>query len=112
MGLWLTSHRQSEVMERNVQQVALCELSFFPGTDMGQAIAQVVAMSDRAMSRMPKGTLPPFDEVHLAMYFESYGNVFTAPVVPESRAAGFAASTDRMGGGHLGDGLSRARSAS
>src|SRR4029077_15118693 len=34
-------------------------LSFFPGTDMGQAMAQVVAMSDRAMSWMPKGTLPP-----------------------------------------------------
>src|SRR5262249_16408184 len=32
---------------------------FFPGTDMGQAMAQVVAMSDRAMSWMPKGTLPP-----------------------------------------------------
>ena len=44
---------------RNIQQVALCELSFFPGTDMGQAMAQVVAMSDRAMSWMPKGTLPP-----------------------------------------------------
>src|SRR5437588_12481760 len=26
---------------------------------MGQAMAQVVAMSDRAMSWMPKGTLPP-----------------------------------------------------
>jgi multidrug efflux pump subunit AcrB len=44
---------------RNIQQVSLCELSFFPGTDMGQAMAQVVAMSDRAMSWMPKGTLPP-----------------------------------------------------
>ena len=44
---------------RNIQQVALCQLSFFPGTDMGQAMAQVVAMSDRAMSWMPKGTLPP-----------------------------------------------------
>ncbi len=44
---------------RNIQQVALTELSFFPGTDMGQAMAQVVAMSDRAMSWMPKGTLPP-----------------------------------------------------
>ncbi len=37
----------------------MCQLSFFPGTDMGQAMAQVVAMSDRAMSWMPKGTLPP-----------------------------------------------------
>ncbi len=48
-----------EIDSRNIQQVALCQLSFFPGTDMGQAMAQVVAMSDRAMSWMPKGTLPP-----------------------------------------------------
>ncbi len=47
------------IESRNIQQVALVELSFFPGTDMGQAMAQVVAMSDRAMSWMPKGTLPP-----------------------------------------------------
>ncbi len=48
-----------EIKTRNIQQVSLCELSFFPGTDMGQAMGQVVAMSDRAMSWMPKGTLPP-----------------------------------------------------
>ncbi len=48
-----------EIDSRNIQQVALCQLSFFPGTDMGQAMAQVVAMSGRAMSWMPKGTLPP-----------------------------------------------------
>ena len=48
-----------EIDSRNIQQVVLCQLSFFPGTDMGQAMAQVVAMSDRAMSWMPKGTLPP-----------------------------------------------------
>jgi len=48
-----------DINSRNIQQVALCDLSFFPGTDMGQAMAQVVAMSDRAMSWMPHGTLPP-----------------------------------------------------
>src|SRR4051812_3310829 len=48
-----------DINTRNIQQVSLCELSFFPGTDMGQAMAQVVAMSDRSMSWMPKGTLPP-----------------------------------------------------
>jgi multidrug efflux pump subunit AcrB len=48
-----------DINSRNIQQVALCELAFFPGTDMGQAMAQVVAMSDRAMSWMPPGTLPP-----------------------------------------------------
>ena len=49
----------ADIDTRNIQQVSLCEISFFPGTDMGQAMAQVVAMSDRAMSWMPKGTLPP-----------------------------------------------------
>ncbi len=48
-----------DIDTRNIQQVALCRLSFYPGTDMGQAMAQVVAMSNRAMSWMPKGTLPP-----------------------------------------------------
>ncbi|QEH34495.1 Cobalt-zinc-cadmium resistance protein CzcA [Aquisphaera giovannonii] len=48
-----------DINTRNIQQVSLCELSFYPGTDMGQAMAQVVAMSSRAMSWMPKGTLPP-----------------------------------------------------
>src|SRR5246500_3614354 len=48
-----------DINTRNIQQVALCRLKFFPGTDMGQAMAQVVAMSNRAMSWMPKGTLPP-----------------------------------------------------
>ena len=48
-----------DINTRNIQQVALCELSFFNGTEMGQAMAQVVAMSDRSLSWMPKGTLPP-----------------------------------------------------
>ncbi len=53
------SMAMQDINTRDIQQVALCELAFFPGTDMGQAMAQVVAMSDRAMSWMPKGTLPP-----------------------------------------------------
>ncbi len=48
-----------DIKSRNIQQVGLCELAFFPDTDMGQAMAQVVAMSDRAMSWMPPGSLPP-----------------------------------------------------
>src|SRR6516225_1982496 len=39
-----------DIKSRNIQQVALVELSFFPGTNMGEAVAEVVAMSDRAMS--------------------------------------------------------------
>ena len=48
-----------DIKSRNIQQVGLCELSFFHGTDMGQAMAQVVAMSDRALAWMPPGSLPP-----------------------------------------------------
>jgi multidrug efflux pump subunit AcrB len=47
------------IESRSIQQVALIKLAFFPGTDMGSAQAQVVAMANRAMSRMPPGTLPP-----------------------------------------------------
>jgi multidrug efflux pump subunit AcrB len=48
-----------DIKSRNIQQVGLIELGFFPKTDMGQAMAQVVAMSDRAMAWMPPGALPP-----------------------------------------------------
>ncbi len=48
-----------DIKSRNIQQVGLCELGFFHDTDMGQAMAQVVAMSDRAMAWMPPGSLPP-----------------------------------------------------
>src|SRR5215831_1693563 len=48
-----------EIKSRSIQQVALVELSFHPGIDMGQAMGQVVAMANRAVSRMPPGTLPP-----------------------------------------------------
>lgn len=47
------------IESRSIQQVALVKLSFFPGTDMGAAEAEVVAMANRAMARMPPGTLPP-----------------------------------------------------
>ena len=47
------------IESRSIQQVSLLELSFVPDTDMGQAMGQVVAMANRAMSRMPPGTLPP-----------------------------------------------------
>ncbi len=48
-----------DIKSRNIQQVGLVELGFFHDTDMSQAMAQVVAMSDRALSWMPPGSLPP-----------------------------------------------------
>ena len=44
-----------DIKSRNIQQVGLVELGFFHDTEMGQAMAQVVAMSDRAMAWMPPG---------------------------------------------------------
>jgi multidrug efflux pump subunit AcrB len=77
-----------DINTRNIQQVALCELSFFPGTDMGQAMAQVVAMSDRAMSWMPKGTLPP-----MIMRMDS-GSVPVGYLVLESKETSLGAMGD------------------
>ncbi len=42
-----------------IQQVALIKLSFYPGTDMAKAMAQVVSQANRAESGMPPNTLPP-----------------------------------------------------
>jgi multidrug efflux pump subunit AcrB len=47
------------VESRSIQQVAKIELSFFPGTDMAQAMAEVVAQVNRAQATMPEGVLPP-----------------------------------------------------
>ncbi len=49
----------SQVESHSLQQVALVKLAFFPGTDMGLAMAQVSACAARAMAQMPIGTLPP-----------------------------------------------------
>jgi multidrug efflux pump subunit AcrB len=47
------------VESRSIQQIALIKLSFYPGTDMAQAMAEVVAQSNRAQATMPAGVLPP-----------------------------------------------------
>jgi multidrug efflux pump subunit AcrB len=47
------------VESRSIQQIALIKLSFYPGTDMAQAMAEVVAQSNRAQATMPPGALPP-----------------------------------------------------
>jgi multidrug efflux pump subunit AcrB len=47
------------VESRSIQNLVSIKLTFFPGTDMSQASAQVVAMTDRALHNMPAGTLPP-----------------------------------------------------
>jgi multidrug efflux pump subunit AcrB len=45
---------------KNIQSIALLKIQFNPGTDMAQAMAQTVALAERARASMPAGTLPPF----------------------------------------------------
>src|SRR5829696_9978594 len=48
------------VESKSVQGVALVKIYFHPGTDMSQALAQVVSYVDRARAFMPPGTVAPF----------------------------------------------------
>jgi multidrug efflux pump subunit AcrB len=48
-----------EVESKSIQQIALIKLSFYPGTDMSQAMAEVVGQANRAQAFMPPGVLPP-----------------------------------------------------
>ncbi len=47
------------VESKSIQQIALIKLSFYPGTDMSEAMAAVVAQANRAQAMMPPGVLPP-----------------------------------------------------
>ncbi len=48
------------VESKNIQGAALMKIVFHPGTDMSQAMAQVVGYVNRARSFMPPGVVPPF----------------------------------------------------
>lgn len=48
------------VESRNIQGAALMKLVFHPGTDMSQAMAEVVGYVNRSRAFMPPGTVPPF----------------------------------------------------
>ncbi|HEY1191270.1 MAG TPA: efflux RND transporter permease subunit, partial [Gemmata sp.] len=48
------------VESRNITGMALIKVHFHPGTDMGQATAEVVAAVNRSRFMMPPGTVPPF----------------------------------------------------
>src|SRR5438270_5631081 len=48
------------VESKNIQGASLLKLSFHPGTDMSQAMAQVVGYVNRARAFMPTGTVSPF----------------------------------------------------
>jgi multidrug efflux pump subunit AcrB len=48
------------VESRSIQSMVMLKLFFQPGTDMAEATAQTVAYSNRALSIMPTGSLPPY----------------------------------------------------
>ena len=45
---------------KNIQSLTLMKLTFYEGTNMAQAAAEVTAFSNRAQTNFPPGTLPPF----------------------------------------------------
>ena len=48
------------VESKSIQGASLMKLAFHPGTDMSQAMAQVVGYVNRARAFMPAGAVPPF----------------------------------------------------
>jgi multidrug efflux pump subunit AcrB len=48
------------VESKSIQGVAMMKLVFHPGTDMSEALAQLVNVTSRARANMPAGTVPPF----------------------------------------------------
>lgn len=48
------------VESRSIQGAALIKLTFYPDTDMAQAMAQVVSYVNRSRAFMPPGAVPPF----------------------------------------------------
>lgn len=48
------------VESRNIQGMALMKLSFHPGTNMAQAMAETIAYVTRSRAFMPPGTVSPF----------------------------------------------------
>ncbi len=45
---------------KNIQGLTLMKISFYPGTNMAQAAAEVSAFSNRIQGQFPPGTQPPF----------------------------------------------------
>ncbi|MBT9395093.1 efflux RND transporter permease subunit [Hymenobacter sp. NST-14] len=48
-----------KIETKSIQGLTLIKLSFYPGTDMAQAAAEVATQVSRATAFMPTGTLPP-----------------------------------------------------
>ncbi len=49
-----------KVESKNIQNLVLIKLTFYPGTDMSAAMSQTVSLANRARGQMPPSVLPPF----------------------------------------------------
>jgi multidrug efflux pump subunit AcrB len=70
------------VESKSIQSVGLLKLTFHPGTNMSEALAQTISYVDRARAFMPAGTVPPF-----VMRFDA-GSVPVGFLVFSSRTRG------------------------
>ena len=48
------------IESKNIQNMVVLKLTFYPETDMAAAMSQVVSLSNRARGQMPPSVLPPF----------------------------------------------------
>src|ERR1043166_9186469 len=48
------------VESKSIQNTGLLKLTFYPGTDMAEALAQTISYVNRARAFMPSGTVSPF----------------------------------------------------
>ncbi|MDX2040856.1 MAG: efflux RND transporter permease subunit [Acidobacteriota bacterium] len=76
------------VESRSIQNVGLVKLFFHPGTDMSQALSQVIAYVERSKGFMPPGTVNPF-----IMRFDA-GSVPVGQLVFSSETRGVAEISD------------------
>src|SRR5437773_2554063 len=86
------------VESKNIQGVSLMKLVFHPGTDMSQAMAQVVGYVNRSRAFMPPGAVPPFIVRYDAGSVPVGQLIFSSP----SRSVGEMQDTPT----HLGSGTS------
>ena len=48
------------IESKNIQNMVMLKLTFYPQTDMAAAMSQVVSLANRARGQMPPSVLPPF----------------------------------------------------
>lgn len=60
IGALLMVNGIKNIETKNIQGLTFIKISFYPGTDMAQAAAEVTAFSNRSQVAFPPGSAPPF----------------------------------------------------